>query len=141
ACVLAMGHLVLVALLALLQSATAAPQVRPPERGGAIQAAPPPPPPAVKGAPVQAAPPATDPGPENEFTDAITLPTDRTVKKRLEAARDNYIQFEAWSDAANLLQRILDSKEDVFVQVRQKNEEKVRWVSAKAEANRLLGTM
>ena len=43
-----------------------------------------------------------------------------------------------------MLQKILDSKEDVFVQVRQPTadgQEKVRWVSAKAEANRLLGTM
>src|SRR5207245_6394499 len=65
-------------------------------------------------------------------------------RTRLEAARDDYIKNEAWDEAAGLLQKILDSKEDVFVQVRQKsvnNQERVRWVSAKAEANSLLGTM
>src|SRR5262249_20224730 len=95
ACVVVVSQLGLVALLALLQSADAAPQVRPAEKGGAIQAAPP----APKGPPTQPAPPNRSEA-ENEFTDAITLPTDRTVKKRLEAARDNYIRYEAWSDAA-----------------------------------------
>jgi outer membrane protein assembly factor BamB len=130
ACVAAVGHLGFLTVFALLQTAAAAPQQKAP------------PPPAPQGA--QPAAPAAAADPDNEFTDAITLPTDRQVKKRLEAARDNYIKYEAWGEAASLLQKILDSKEDVFVQVRQtaaNNQEKVRWVSAKAEANRLLGTM
>ncbi|MCI0461393.1 MAG: PQQ-binding-like beta-propeller repeat protein, partial [Gemmataceae bacterium] len=83
------------------------------------------------------------PGRASEFTDAITLPTDRDLKKRLEAAEE-YIKEEAWGMAARLLQSILDSKEDVFVQVRRKGldgQETIHWASARAEANRLIGRM
>jgi outer membrane protein assembly factor BamB len=79
-----------------------------------------------------------------EFTDAITLPTDRQSKKILELAEEDYIKNEAWTETCRLLQSILNKQEDVFVQVRRKgadNQEQVRWVSARAEANRLLGTM
>lgn len=127
ACVVVLGELMLIGICALLQTASAAPQQ---------QVAPKPPQPAPV-PPLPAPPAGVASSPENEFTDAITLPTDRQVKKRLEAARDNYIKFEAWGEAARLLQIILDSKEDVFIH----DPEKVRWVSAKAEANRLLGTM
>jgi outer membrane protein assembly factor BamB/tetratricopeptide (TPR) repeat protein len=81
---------------------------------------------------------------DNELTDAITLPTDRQIKKRLEAAQDDYIKHEAWTEAAALLQSVLNSKEDVFVPVKRKgrdNQEKVHLVSARKEANRLIGTM
>src|SRR5438309_2320455 len=97
ACVIGVGYLGLAALLALLQTAGAAPQQPLPK-------------------PAAPVPPAADSPtaePDSQFTEAITLPTDRQVKKRLEAARDEYIQNEAWSEAAQLLQRILDSKEDV----------------------------
>jgi outer membrane protein assembly factor BamB len=123
-----MGQWGVVILTGLLLLATAAAQQR------ALQI----------GAPGQPAVQTFTSASENEFTDAITLPTDRQVKERLKVAREEYIQNEAWSEAANLLQKILDSKEDVFVQVPQKTvngQERVRWLSAKAEANRLLGTM
>src|SRR5438128_2331056 len=119
ALILAVGQLGLLALLVLLQTATAAPQQAPPAKvppGAAL-----PPLPVQQNAGPQQATPIPAAGLENEFTDAITLPTDRQVKQRLVVARDDYIKNEAWSDAATLLQKILDSKEDVFVQVPHKN--------------------
>jgi outer membrane protein assembly factor BamB len=92
----------------------------------------------------QFVPPGASAGQANDLTDAITLPTDRTVKKRLEAAQDDYIKNESWAEACQLLQFVLDNKEDVFVQVKRRDadgQEKTHWVSAKAEANRLIGTM
>jgi outer membrane protein assembly factor BamB len=113
-------------------------------RGGAVMPAAPGQP-LGPGAPIPApaGPPGFGPSSDSEFTDAITLPTDRQVKKRLEAAQDDYIKHESWAEASQLLQKVLNSKEDVFVQVRRKTggQEKVHWVSARAEANRLLGTM
>jgi outer membrane protein assembly factor BamB len=100
--------------------------------------------PAPPGIKVKAAPPAPNEQKHGELTDAITLPTDRQVRRQLEAARDDYIKGEDWANAAKLLQAILNRKEDVFVQVSRKGpdgKEKMRWVSARAEANRLLATM
>jgi outer membrane protein assembly factor BamB/tetratricopeptide (TPR) repeat protein len=158
ACMVALGQCGLIALFVLgaLIQAPSPTAVAADQQAGAKKAPAPPKAPATRIKPVPPAPFAMKPLPggpapavttsdsDNEFTDAITLPTDRQVKKRLEAARDNYIKYEAWADAVTLLQKILDSKEDVFVQVRQPDgngQEKVRWVSAMAEANRLLGTM
>ena len=44
------------------------------------------------------APPEGTPAP----VDLVTLPTDRTVQRRLDAARD-YIKTQTWSDAVRLL--------------------------------------
>jgi len=79
----------------------------------------------------------------NEFSHAITLPTDNRHKKRLEAAVD-YMKEAAWGKASQVLQSLLDIKEDVFVQVTRKDnngKETYPWVSVRAEANRILGTM
>src|SRR5262249_8676912 len=92
----------------------------------------------------QGNPSPTASNPDNELTDAITLPTDREIRKRLEHAQEDYIQNKLWAEACRLLQSVLDSKEDVFVQVRRwgaNNQEKMHWTSAKTEANRLIGTM
>jgi len=145
-----LSYLGLFALIAIVQAAgpsseMAAPTPESPQL--VKQAVPAPAAPGPAPAFLKGAPPAGKDGnssPEGEFTDAITLPTDRQVKKRLEVAQEDYIKSEAWTQACSLLQSILDSKEDVFVQVRRKganNQEQVRWVSARAEANRLLGTM
>jgi outer membrane protein assembly factor BamB len=131
ACVVAVGQVGLVCL-ALLPLSIAAPQQQPNPPGQ----------PAPKAAPAPANGPLPDP--DSEYSDSITLPTDRQVKKQLEVAQEDYIKNEAWSEAARLLQRILDSKEDVFVQApprTPRSQERVRWVSAKARANYLLGTM
>jgi outer membrane protein assembly factor BamB len=99
----------------------------------------------VKGALAPAAAPGgvAAPPADNEFTDAITLPTNRDIKNRLQIARDDAIPNKEWGQAAKLLQSVLDSKEDFFVPVKKGpvGKEKIRWVSAKAEANRLLGEM
>jgi outer membrane protein assembly factor BamB len=88
--------------------------------------------------------PPPPPGADGQFTEAITLPSDRTIKKRLQMAEEDSIKSKAWSEAVRLLQSILDNANDVFVQVKRPlkyNPDKVRWVSAKTEANRLIGTM
>ena len=83
--------------------------------------------------------PAPDPdrGPGGE---ALILPTDRQVKKRLEAAAD-YLKAESWADAVRLLQLVLDAREDVFIPVRRPGKPAAQWVSARAEALRLFGTL
>src|SRR5581483_207499 len=84
------------------------------------------------------------PAGSGELTDALTFPTNREIKKRLELAEEDYIKNEAWMQTCQLLQSVLDKPEDVFVQVRRKganNQEQMRWASARTEANRLLGTM
>src|SRR6267378_230734 len=111
------------------------------------------PPPAPAGA-VPAVPPGTTPEEQakdaNDFSHAMTLPTDNKLQKKMEAAQDiineniKNSKAETWGEAARLLQSLLDGKEDVFVQVKRKDKagkEAVHWISVRAEANRLLGTM
>jgi outer membrane protein assembly factor BamB len=92
--------------------------------------------------PAGGAPDATPAG--EKFTDALTLPQDRKIAQKLKSADEDGLQQQRWAEASQALQSILNQKEDVFVQVKRKgvnSQEKVHWVSAKAEANRLLGTM
>src|SRR5262249_36596656 len=84
---------------------------------------------------------------EGEFSDAITLPTDRDANSLLKAANECIIE-EDWMHACLALQKLLDSKEDAFYEDRKKTKgpdgketETVRRVSLKAEANRLIGRM
>jgi len=72
------------------------------------------------------------------FTDAISFPTDRKAARILEAGAD-FIKEEAWGEAARLLQSLLDTPEDIFVEVERQGGK--HWTSLKNEANRLLGTM
>ncbi len=72
------------------------------------------------------------------FADSFSFPTDRKARRTLEAAED-FIKDHSWGEAAKLLQSLLDTKEDVFVEV--KHGEATHWTSLKSEANRLLGTM
>jgi outer membrane protein assembly factor BamB len=86
-----------------------------------------------------AAPPAGE-----KFTDALTLPQDRKIAQKLKSADEDGLQQQRWAEASQALQSILNKDGDVFVQVKRKGvngQEKIHWVSAKAEANRLLGTM
>jgi outer membrane protein assembly factor BamB len=110
-------------------------------------------------------PPAGPPDQAPAAVDLITLPTDRTMQKRIEAARD-YIRAESWSDAIRLLQAVLDAREDVFIPVNEAgNAAKpappagrgtglavpaparpparpaTHYLSARSEANRLFGTL
>lgn len=71
-------------------------------------------------------------------TDALTFPTDRKASRSLSAAED-FIKEEAWGEAARVLQSLLDTPEDVFIEV--PRDGATRWVSLRGEANRLMGTM
>jgi outer membrane protein assembly factor BamB len=88
------------------------------------------------------------PGPDNPPTpaavkgDAFTLPLDRTARQKLEGAAD-YINEKSWKEAARLLQAVLDMKEDSFVLLPAepgKNQPE-RWVSTRAEAERVLANL
>jgi outer membrane protein assembly factor BamB/tetratricopeptide (TPR) repeat protein len=132
--------LAFLAILFLLQSVTA-------DEGGkqvaqvkkAIRIAPP---------PVPGAGPVSEEPAKEEFTDALTIPTDRKAKRRLQAAEDLIVHDKAWGDAAKILQDLLESKEDLFVEVERKEKGPdgkmktgVHRTSVRTEANRLLGTM
>ncbi len=81
--------------------------------------------------------------PDDELSQAITLPTDTGLKRKIEAAQD-YMKEEDWGKAAQILQSLVELKEDMFVQVGRLNKqgvESMQWTSVRAEANRLIGTM
>ncbi len=100
----------------------------------------------VKPAPAPPPPPAgvqlpglfrqQKPADENpEFTDRVKLPIDRQAERKIVYAK-KLVKDEEWAEAVRLLQATLDSKEDVFLK-----DERGRWVSVRAEANRILATM
>jgi outer membrane protein assembly factor BamB len=77
------------------------------------------------------------------FSHLITLPTSESLEEKL-AGATVYLKGEDSKRATVLLQWILDQPEDAFVPVRRKDPEGKRvfgWVSARQEANRLLGTL
>jgi outer membrane protein assembly factor BamB/tetratricopeptide (TPR) repeat protein len=64
-------------------------------------------------------------------------------RRVINVARD-CVRDKAWEEGVTLLQTLLDSKEDHYVQVRDKDaqgRETTRWTSVKFEANNLLGAM
>jgi outer membrane protein assembly factor BamB len=75
---------------------------------------------------------------KNAATDPVTLPTDRKAKQSISLARD-MIENKLWSDATLVLQKLLDTQEDLFVEVDRNGVN--HWVSLHGEANRLLSTM
>src|SRR6266480_4910269 len=84
---------------------------------------------------------------KEEMTDALSMPTDRKAEKSIQAAQD-LIKEEKWGEAASILQKLLESKEDIFVEVERRTKgpdgkEQVtrQRTSLRVEANRLLGTM
>jgi outer membrane protein assembly factor BamB len=91
--------------------------------------------------------PAQSPGNDDHYSEGITLSTDRNIKKILEAAQElveEAAKNNSWSEAAGLLQQVLDVKEDVFVPTKRRSvdgQEKTLQVSARSEANRLLESM
>lgn len=70
---------------------------------------------------------------------ALTLPTDPANEKKLEGVKD-YLQREAWAEAARLLQSLLDGP-DAFVPVRGAETEIARWTTLHAETHRLLESL
>ncbi|MBM4070614.1 MAG: hypothetical protein FJ271_16910 [Planctomycetes bacterium] len=73
-----------------------------------------------------------------QFSALIGLPTDRDLERKLEAIRE-YIQTGAFREVTQALQDILDHQQDCFVPVPRTGTRTVGWLSARAEANRLLG--
>src|SRR5258708_15731661 len=71
-------------------------------------------PPPVPTPPGKEAPKEEEKDKANEFSHAITLPTDSKRQKRMEAAKD-LMKNEQWGDAGGQLQKLLDDAEDVFV--------------------------
>jgi outer membrane protein assembly factor BamB len=72
----------------------------------------------------------------------LTVPRDVKVARTLDAAED-FLKEKDWHDAVRALQSIL-AREDVFLERKVKDKdgrESVQWLSARAEANRLLDSL
>jgi outer membrane protein assembly factor BamB len=103
--------------------------------------------PAPPGKAKAAAPAAPSNGnmdPDGFLKNGIHLVKDEKGRgKQIEAAID-YINDENWATAVERLQKLLEIDEDVFVRLKRKNAEGKEvyvWVSAKQEADRLLGAL
>jgi outer membrane protein assembly factor BamB len=80
-----------------------------------------------------------NPADNGASTEALTFTTDRKAKQSLGAAED-FIKEESWAEASRILQSLLDTKEDVFIEVAgPKNT--VKRVSLRQDADRLLGSL
>src|SRR5256885_1536041 len=80
-----------------------------------------------------------DEGKSTQFS-ALKLIENTVYRQYINVARDS-IKDKAWPDAITALQKILDTKEDHYVQVREKDasgREMLRWTSVKFAANNLL---
>ncbi len=77
----------------------------------------------------------TQPGPETSIAERVRLPRDRNAERKLEEAQ-RLIKEQQWRQAVDLLQGMLDEKEDKFLQ-----DSRGRWASVRSEANRLLASM
>jgi tetratricopeptide (TPR) repeat protein len=103
-----------------------------------------PPPAAAKGGPAPVAPPGGNMDPDGFLKNGIHLVKDEKGRgKQIEAAID-YINDENWATAVERLQKLLEIDEDVFVRLKRKNAEGNEvyvWVSAKQEADRLIGAL
>lgn len=82
--------------------------------------------------------------PDGFLNNGIHLVKDEKGRgKQIEAAID-YINDEDWATAVQRLQKLLEIEEDVFVRLKRKNAEGGEayiWVSAKQEADRIIGTL
>ena len=65
----------------------------------------------------------------------VRLPRDRNAERKLEEAQ-RLIKDQQWRQAIDLLQAMLDDKEDKFLQ-----DARGRWASVRSEANRLIASM
>lgn len=73
----------------------------------------------------------------------VKLIENTMYRQYINVVRDS-IKDKAWGDAVTALQKILDTKEDFYVQVRERDKsgrEVIRWTSVKFEAANLLGSM
>ncbi|MSR30812.1 MAG: tetratricopeptide repeat protein [Gemmataceae bacterium] len=74
---------------------------------------------------------------------AVSLPRDNKMKSRVEAAQD-YIKSRDWAEACNVLQKLVEIKEDVFAEIPRKGpdgKDAVAIVSVRTEANRLIASL
>jgi len=86
---------------------------------------------------------STTPGTTAAQFSAIKLEDKSEYRVKINAARD-CISDKDWPATATVLQGILDTPENFYVQIREKdshNKETLRWTSIKFEANNLLGTL
>jgi outer membrane protein assembly factor BamB len=81
---------------------------------------------------------------KSAFTDAVTVPVNRESKQVVQAAQA-YIKKKEWQTAVELLQSLLEDKQDSFVEVDggadDKGKATKRRVSVRIEANRLIGEL
>src|SRR5260370_23164551 len=73
-------------------------------------------------------------------TEAVTLPTDTTLRNKLDAARD-YMKAGDWDQSVRLLQTVLHAGEDSFFRQTYTDgsgRPAERWASTRAEAERLV---
>lgn len=101
----------------------------------------------LKAQAVQIAPAKEDSDPKTPIdgTDnsAVSLPRDNKMKSRIEAAQD-YIKSGDWAEACNVLQKLLEIKEDVFAEISRKGADGkpiTALVSVRTEANRLVASL
>jgi outer membrane protein assembly factor BamB len=94
--------------------------------------------------PSEAKTPDAGMNPDGFLNGGISLPKDEKNRgKAIEAAID-YIEDKDWPVAIERLQKLVEIDEDVFVRLRRKNEDGKDifvWVSAKQEADRLIGSL
>ncbi|HEV3255878.1 MAG TPA: hypothetical protein VG013_03265, partial [Gemmataceae bacterium] len=82
-----------------------------------------------------------DNGTDSQFAEGLTLPTDHSKKRALDAAQE-LMEEENWDAAIDVLNDLLDhSKEDVFIEVRHKDGKGSDPISLRVKANELLGSM
>ncbi len=86
---------------------------------------------------------APEPDPALPPPDPVLLTTDLVLRRKLDAAQD-YIKVRSWAEAVRLLQGVLDAPEDAFLKVTPAGARAkgvAKWVSARAEAERLLAAL
>ncbi|HEY8504127.1 MAG TPA: PQQ-binding-like beta-propeller repeat protein, partial [Gemmataceae bacterium] len=83
-------------------------------------------------------------GPADEFTDAMSLPTDRAASQKIEAIK-LYVKKEdpPWETIIEVAQRLLEAEQDSLLEVKWQDDagrDRVTKVSVRAEVNRLIGS-
>jgi outer membrane protein assembly factor BamB len=92
---------------------------------------------------VPAQAPVNPPPTRPTFSHIVSLPTD-SDRELLLAKVQEHIRAKDWADVAVALQQLNDEAHDVFVPRRDKEadgQEIIRWVSSRAQANRVLATL
>jgi outer membrane protein assembly factor BamB len=80
-----------------------------------------------------------EPRQDSPFVDRVRLPIDPRVRRNYREAQ-RLVESKDWPQAIHLLQSLLDSKEDNFIEATE-GEAKGRRISIRSEANRLLSSL